>query len=98
MFEDQQCRLFYYNSHSDFAPLGYASLIMHVTYYSGTSLLRAVCQFFAYENRGGDPASFLGKREGYSQSERPTVQVYNRTTVPKKERESNDSPGTVPEE
>ena len=42
VFEDQQCRLFYYNGHSDFAPLGYASLIMHVTYYSGTSLLRAV--------------------------------------------------------
>ena len=30
VFEDQQCRLFYYNSHSDFAPLGYASLIMHI--------------------------------------------------------------------
>ena len=60
VFEDQQCRLFYYNSHSDFAPLGYASLIMHVTYYSGTSLLRAVYQFLAYEIRGRDPALVLG--------------------------------------
>ena len=77
VFEDQQCRLFYYNSHSDFAPLGYASLIMHVTYYSGTSLLRAVYQFLANEIRGRDPASVLGPdrkaRRLERQRDRPAV-------------------------